>query len=57
MAPHTPTTITVKSIHHQNSAREARPLKSQYLLKQMLTDSMNVMVWGIWGAGGGVEVP
>ena len=33
-------TISEKRMNHQNSARVAVPLKSVYLLKQVLTDSI-----------------
>jgi hypothetical protein len=40
----------VNSTHHQNSGREAQPLKSAYLAKQIFTDSMNVMVFSLCGS-------
>ncbi len=41
--PNAMATSTVKRYHHQYSARDARPLKSAYLLKQIFTASTNPM--------------
>src|SRR5690606_16710712 len=42
--PNTKAASTLNSIHHQNSERAARPLKSAYFLKQVRIDSVNVMM-------------
>jgi hypothetical protein len=40
----TPVATKVNSIHHQNSGREAQPLKSAYLAKQIFTETPLVPV-------------
>ena len=36
--------MNVNNAHHQNSLREARPEKVQYLEKHVLIDCANVMI-------------